>query len=112
MWAREEVRRFIAVAHRSNPAFPAYLVMEPAFGMFHLWFGSLADPAALGDQGRSLNLTHPSVVNKLMQSISAIHAMMWELGFQSRPVLQALLTLYPRDFAERVLLAIGDPKSN
>ena len=112
MWARPEVRRFIAAVHRSNPAFPVYLVMQPAFGMFHLWFGSLADPAALGDQGRFLNLNHPSVVNQLIHSISAIHTMMEELGFQSRPVLQALLTSYPRGLAERVLRAIGDPKSN
>src|SRR5207253_9571024 len=84
-WARPEVRRFIAAVQRTNPAFPAYLVMQPAADMFRLWFGSLADPAALRDQGRSLNLTHPSVVNQLNHSLSAIHTMMEELGFQSRP---------------------------
>jgi hypothetical protein len=87
----------------------AYLVMQPTFGMFLLWFGSLADPAA--HQGLSLNIIHPSVMNQLTHSLTAIHAMIEELDFQSRPVHQGLLTPYPRDLAEQVLQAARNDQS-
>ena len=72
-----------------------------------VWFGALADPAAFHDNSRALNLKHPSVVNRVTQTLQAVHKMIDDLGFQSRPVLQALLTPYPRELADKVLREIG-----
>lgn len=47
--------------------------------------------------------THSSVIGELLNSIGAILTMMGELGFAARPVIQALLTRYPRDFLDEVL---------
>jgi hypothetical protein len=103
LWTRDEVRRFIATVRRSNPGFPAYLYMAPAFGMFQLWFGSLADSSAFFHEGRALDLGHASVMEPLTESIGAIRDMAKALGLQARPLIQSLLTPYPRDIAVSIV---------
>jgi hypothetical protein len=106
LWTRQQIRDIIAAAHRSNPGFPAYFCMLPAFGMFKLWFGSLADPAAFPNGGTAFDLGHASVVSLLTESIDAIQDMADELNVSARPLIQSLLTPYPRDVAMQICSAV------
>lgn len=101
LWLDPGVRRFIKGVHEANPVFPVFLSPEPAFGMFCLWFGALAETAA--HHGSAIDLTHDSVVGPLMESVGALLAMATQLGLQPRPLLQMLLTPYPRDSVEELL---------
>lgn len=111
IWTRDDVRRFIATIQHSNPAFPAFLSMNPEFGMFRVWFGSLADPSAFRNQGRGLDLGHASVMEHLTESIGSIEDTAEALGFQARPLIQSLLTPYPRDFAVQIVDSIFGTQS-
>lgn len=104
LWTRPQIRRFIASVYRSNPAFPVYFCMLPAFGMFQLWLGSLADPAAFPNHGTALDLDlgHASVIGLLTESIGAIEDMAEKLNIPARPLIQSLLTPYPRDAAVQI----------
>jgi hypothetical protein len=82
-----------------------WLCMNPPFGMFQVWFGSLADSSAFLNQGRALDLGHASVMEHLSESIDAIRETAETLGLQAqaRPLIQSFLTPYPRDFAVSIV---------
>jgi hypothetical protein len=103
VWVEEDVRRYMQSLERVNPAFPGFLWMQPAHGMFLVWFASLAERSALHKNDTTLDLQHDSVVSYLIRGISAIKNMMETAGYAPRPVIQSVLTSYPREMQEKLL---------
>jgi hypothetical protein len=106
VWVHDDVRRYIHSLEQVNPAFPAFLCMQPQHGMFLVWFASLAERSALRKNDTALDIQAESVVSHLIQSIGAIRNTMERAGFASRPAIQSLVTSYPREMTEKLLTVL------
>jgi len=103
-WQNPAVRRFIRRLAAAQPAFPAYLDPAPELGQFMLWFGALAEPAAL--DGLQLDLTHDSVLQAVLGAAAAVDAQAGQLGLSAVPVIQRLLHPYGRAQVQALLAAL------
>jgi hypothetical protein len=90
-----EARAYIAKLHEAMPYLPAYFHFRPEAGMFVLYFGSLANPDALGNDGVSVDVLHPSVLEKLRESLFAIGQLARDLGKSPQPIWRTMLSVYP-----------------
>lgn len=90
-----QARAYIAKLHKAMPYFPCYFHFRPEAGMFVLYFGSLADPEALSEDGISVDLLHPSVLTKLKESLIAIGQLTRDLGKNPQPIWRTILSIYP-----------------
>ena len=101
-----QVRQFIQHLDKALPYFPCYLDFEPEFGMFLVYFGCLADPAALIENatgGPRLNALHESVLSRVGNSLLAIQQMAHRLKVDPVPAWLAILSVYPPDVASTIL---------
>jgi hypothetical protein len=98
-----EARSYITSLHQAMPYFPCYLDFRPGFGMFIVYFGCMAEPDAMSDDGTAINVMHQSVLDKLEESLLAIKAAGALLNKNTRPILRAILSCYPDEVAEDYL---------
>ena len=100
-----EVRRFIANLHDRLPYYPVFLNMNPKLGMFFAYFGCLADPSVISKDGTTFDITHRSVVSRVLESLVAISNLADELKMDYNSVAASIVAVYPPPHA-KILLAI------
>jgi hypothetical protein len=101
VWEIPEVRRLVAQLQKNIPYFPGYLHFGPEFGMFLVYFGSLADPEAFS--GNSIDLMHPSVLGRVGESLRAFGSMAARIGKDPRPVWRTILSPYPQSISNKTV---------
>lgn len=104
VWKLPEVRRLVANLHGAMPYFPCYLNFRSEGLMFMAYFGSLADSEAFIGDG--LKPLHPSVIDRVMESITAFDDVAQMIRVDPRPVWRTMLSLYPADQTDRVVKAL------
>jgi hypothetical protein len=98
-----EVRRFITNLHDRMPYFPVYLNFHPKLGTFFLYFGCLADRAALSKDGTEIKVTHDTVGIRVFESLTAIAGIAGRLGIDHKPVARSIVAPYPPELANLML---------
>jgi hypothetical protein len=96
-------RRFVAKLHEAMPYFPCYLNFRPEAGMFVTYFGCLADEEAVNPDGPGVDIYHPSILNKIGESLDAVGRLALAIGKDPRPIWRTALSVYPPDFIEEVV---------
>jgi len=96
-----EARQYIAKLHQEMPYFPCYLNFRREFGMFMTYFGGLADGSASAESG--VNILHPSVIDKVIESMSAIGLLAAAIRQDYLSSWRAMLSCYPPDIAELLI---------
>lgn len=95
VWVVPEARRYVAKLHQLMPHFPCYLNFRPEGGMFFVYFGCLSDEESFGDDGRSINLFHDSVLERLTESLIAIGRVANAIGKDPLPIWRTMLSVFP-----------------
>lgn len=98
-----EARAYIAKLHETMPYFPCYLDFRAEWGMFIVYFGCQAPSEAMVNDRTAINVMHPSVLDKLEESLRAIKALAERLGKNPRPIWRSILSYYPDEVAEEYL---------
>jgi hypothetical protein len=106
VWQVPEVRAFIANLAKSMPYFPYYLLMRSEFGMFRVWFGSLAALEAYTPSG--LNLFHDSVVEAVAGALWAVHQFAELLGEDPERACRDVLADCPNQFVALMMDSLGE----
>jgi hypothetical protein len=101
VWDIPEARRFALNLHEAMPYFPCYLNFRQEAGMFLVYFGCLADPAVFATG--QLELEHPSLLQRLTESVNAIGKLAARLQRDPRPVWRTMLSVYPQDFSDEMV---------
>jgi hypothetical protein len=92
-----EARRYMTALHEAMPYLPIYLNFRPEAGAFVLYFGALADAEALNDDGTSINIYHPSILERISESLYAIGNVTRDLGRDPKPIWRTILSVYPME---------------
>jgi hypothetical protein len=100
-----EVRRFIENLHDRLPYYPVFLNMNSNLGMFFAYFGCLADRSVISKDGTTFDITHRSVVSRVLESLVAISNLADALKIDYNSVAASIVAVYPPPQAE-ILLAI------
>jgi hypothetical protein len=101
LWDIPEARRFVANLHEAMPYFPCYLNFREETNMFLAYFGCLADHEALANE--QLELEHPSLFERVAESLNAIGRLALTLKTDPRPIWRTMLSIYPPSFVDDVI---------
>jgi hypothetical protein len=102
VWEVPEVRAFVRAVSKAMPYFPFYLTGDSRYGMFLVYYGSLAEETAAAGPGR-LDLFEESMVVEVAASLVSVQGLCEALGTEWRTVAVELLAACPPEFVTRVI---------
>jgi hypothetical protein len=108
VWQVPEVRKYVAKIAKSMPYFPYFLLTRIEFGMFRVYFGSLASTEA--DTPSGLYLFHDSVLKEVARALWAVSEFAELIGEDPEQACRDVLAGCPDDFVDLMMSSLEETR--